>query len=117
MDYRKDFYPRYVSTHTSHRYGGRSEVAKKFPMWRSCFGRVLPTGRDATVLDCGCGDGSFLLWLKDEGFRDLAGVDLSGEQVQRARSFGITQVFETDVFDFLKAKKREFDIIFAQGSG
>ena len=49
--------------------------------------RFLPTGRDATVLDCGCGDGSFLLWLKDEGFSDPAGVDLSGEQVEKSQIF------------------------------
>lgn len=116
MDYRKEFYKKYVSTHTDHRYGssGSSRTEKDFGAWRKYFGRFLPFDKNASILDCGCGDGSFLSWLKGEGFGNLTGVDVSGEQVQKARSRGFKNIFEENVLDFLKNRENEFDLVFAR---
>jgi len=40
----------------------------------------------AAVLDVGCGNGRALAYLADRGFRDLIGIDLSGELVRQART-------------------------------
>jgi len=116
MDYRKAFYSKYVSTHTSHRYGDSASTPGdgNYPLWRRSYRRFLPSRRDAALLDCGCGDGSFLAWLRAEGFTGLTGIDLSGEQVEKARALGVAEVFEDDVFQFLQGKERTFDVIFAR---
>ena len=116
MDYRKAFYSKYVSTHTSHRYGdvAATTVGGNYPLWRRSFRRFLPGRTSAVVLDCGCGDGSFLAWLRAEGFMELTGVDLSREQVDKARALGVADVFEEDIFHFLQGKERMFDVIFAR---
>ncbi|MDE1854906.1 MAG: class I SAM-dependent methyltransferase [Candidatus Micrarchaeota archaeon] len=43
--------------------------------------------RDARkrVLDLGCGDGRALMWLKEKGFRELYGLDISKTCIRRAK--------------------------------
>jgi len=57
MDYRKAFYSKYVSTHTSHRYGDSVSAPGdgNYPLWRRSYRRFLPSRRNAALLDCGCG--------------------------------------------------------------
>src|SRR5437870_7579155 len=43
----------------------------------------------ARIADLGCGYGSFLYFLHEEGYRNIAGVDISAEQVDSARKLGI----------------------------
>jgi 2-polyprenyl-3-methyl-5-hydroxy-6-metoxy-1,4-benzoquinol methylase len=60
---------------------------------RNWPGRVDEIARildaSASVLDVGCGNGSILRGLRDRGFRNLHGVEISGYAVDRLRSDGI----------------------------
>ena len=61
-----------------------------------------------SVLDAGCGDGVWLEILRNLGFSDLMGVDLSYPLLTRARSKGL-RVTQCDVCNM--SFRRKFDVI------
>jgi 2-polyprenyl-3-methyl-5-hydroxy-6-metoxy-1,4-benzoquinol methylase len=67
---------------------------------------------DAHILDLGCGQGFMLRYLQASGFTNLTGIDISQEQVDRARELGFNAV-QADAFSFLKDNEAKFDIIMA----
>jgi SAM-dependent methyltransferase len=50
---------------------------------------VLPTVKDVPMLEVGCGQGFFLYYLKSRGFTNAAGIDLSPQQAEFGRKFGL----------------------------
>ena len=40
---------------------------------------------DAAVLDMGCGVGQFMFYLAQDGYRNLVGIDISADTIQRAK--------------------------------
>lgn len=68
--------------------------------------------RDAPVLEVGCGPGNLLLFLADEGFSRVHGIDISEEQVKIALDRGL-DVEVADVFDFLPLVTGRFRAVFA----
>ena len=68
--------------------------------------------RNAPLLDLGCGQGFMLRYLKSAGFMNLTGIDISEEQVEKARSYGFNAI-KTDAFTFLKENENQFEIIVA----
>jgi SAM-dependent methyltransferase len=61
-----------------------------------------------SVLDVGCGDGFWMEILRDLGFNDLAGIDLSFPFLQRAKSKGL-KVIQCDISEMCFCRK--FDIV------
>ena len=51
------------------------------------------------MLDLGCGYGAVLYFAHEAGYRDVNGVDRSGEQVAVARTLGIEGVTEGDLME------------------
>ena len=51
--------------------------------------RIDPGNRDISIMDAGCGTGQLARLLRDVGYRNIDGFDLSAEMVERARSLGI----------------------------
>lgn len=66
----------------------------------------------SSVLDFGCGGGEFLAYLKAEGFTYTAGIDRSGQQVERCQERGLERV-ETviDSIAWLGSRRGEFAAI------
>jgi 2-polyprenyl-3-methyl-5-hydroxy-6-metoxy-1,4-benzoquinol methylase len=114
MDYREKLYSTYVSTHTAHLYGEATleGIRKQFPVWKSYYGRFLPRDKAAKILDIGCGNGGFLWWLQQIGYRNSSGIDISQEQIQIARGLGIKNVKCADLIGFLESKQGYYDVIF-----
>jgi predicted TPR repeat methyltransferase len=63
-------------------------------------------------LDLGCGAGHLLQALRDAGYGDLRGVDISPEAVAIARSKGF-DVTQADLRDYLCGATEAFDLITA----
>lgn len=61
----------------------------------------FPADRNARILDVGCGSGTLLYFLREAGYENVAGVDVSLEQIQHARQLGFASVRQADVFTFL----------------
>jgi 2-polyprenyl-3-methyl-5-hydroxy-6-metoxy-1,4-benzoquinol methylase len=69
----------------------------------------LPRDRGARIVDLACGSGALLARLREHGYTNITGVDLSAEQVAFARYRDIPHVIRADVFDFLAAHERTLD--------
>ncbi len=113
-DYKKDFYARYVSAHNAELYG-RTDIAQvraRFTSWNGQYGDLLPAAREAKMLDAGCGEGGFVLWLQERGFEAAEGVDVSSEQIALGKELGIKGLTLGDLRDFLGSRKEAFDVIF-----
>jgi SAM-dependent methyltransferase len=57
-------------------------------------------GKDATILDAGCGTGGMLTFLKSQGFTNLTGFDLSPDAIKYSVEKGCLNV---QVLDVLKS--------------
>jgi cyclopropane fatty-acyl-phospholipid synthase-like methyltransferase len=53
-------------------------------------------------VDLGCGNGALLYLLDEAGYRNIAGIDSSPEQIQQARKLGLKNVKLADAFTFLE---------------
>jgi 2-polyprenyl-3-methyl-5-hydroxy-6-metoxy-1,4-benzoquinol methylase len=65
----------------------------------------LAASHDARILDLGCGYGLLLHLLHRAGFRNLAGVEASAQQVEIARRLGVRGVIEGDAMEFLRSSR------------
>ncbi len=116
MDYRKKLFDKYVSVHTSGLYGlpTMQEIRKQFVIWCRYFTRHLPHSKEVCILDIGCGNGGFVHWLHEIGYRNSFGIDISSEQIELGRKLGITDITQADLMEFLQDKKQVYDLIFAR---
>lgn len=48
------------------------------------------SARSARVLDCGCGDGQWLEWMRDQGFSTLVGMETNPDRRRRVHERGLT---------------------------
>ncbi len=85
-------------------------VAEQFDL---LYRDVLPPGRDAAILDFGCGTGQFLFYLKKIGYRNCLGIDRSAQQVAYCKKHVHENVIVVDGLKFLKGRRDEFDVIAA----
>lgn len=70
----------------------------------------LPKDKNAIILDVGCGGGRLLYFLKKRGYVNIHGVDVSPEQVKRARQV-VGNVTQGDAVEYLHRCPRFFDLI------
>lgn len=63
----------------------------------------FPANRNAVILDLGCGYGALVHFLRQEGYRNVRGVDHSLGQVEAASQLGIQGVEQGDLLDVLRA--------------
>ncbi|HPO91565.1 MAG TPA: class I SAM-dependent methyltransferase [Victivallales bacterium] len=80
-----------------------------FDTW---YSNILPTNKNANILDFGCGLGSFLLYLKYKGYKNIEGVD-SNEilclEAQKRTDCKVELI--DDIYNYSLAKKGSFDFI------
>jgi 2-polyprenyl-3-methyl-5-hydroxy-6-metoxy-1,4-benzoquinol methylase len=72
----------------------------------------LPTDRYARILDLGCGYGRNIMALRDCGYLNIVGIDISEEQVVYAKSkMGLTEIFQKDALTWLENKTKCYECI------
>lgn len=73
----------------------------------------IPADREVHILELACGPAPFLYFLKQHGYVNLAGVDISPEQVALAHAVGLeNEVVQGDMLSYLDAAKPgSFDIV------
>jgi SAM-dependent methyltransferase len=72
----------------------------------------LPERKNASIVDLACGGGNLLQFFQDRGYSNVAGVDISPEQVQLSRQV-VRHVEQEDVLVYLARHERKFDLITA----
>jgi 2-polyprenyl-3-methyl-5-hydroxy-6-metoxy-1,4-benzoquinol methylase len=113
-DYREKIYGRYVTLGLRERVNVTKEQLEQMARWyKRAVGRFLPEDREISILDLGCGHGTFLYFLKKEGYKNILGVDISREQIELAKKIGIKEVKCQDVLHFLRNTDGEFNVITA----
>ena len=113
-DFRIELYKKYISTFKEFI---SIENAKSIHSNKKVFKkRYMPLlkefNKDAAIIDLGCGAGTFLQSLKDEGFVNLFGIDISEQQIEKALS-KMLKAKKINIFNFIETNKNKFDIIFA----
>lgn len=112
--YRERLYRSYLSTHVDP-YGPMTPagLVRDRRLFRALYRRFLPDAKDAELLEVGCGAGSFLAFLRSEGYTRVHGIDVGEEQVASARRLGIEGVAVADAMPFLEAHPLAYDFIAA----
>lgn len=68
---------------------------------------------DASIIEVGCGNGRYLAHLKELGFTNLVGIDLSETQLAFARNeLELDCVFQAEANEWMKSKHECYDVIF-----
>ncbi|MBU1086343.1 MAG: class I SAM-dependent methyltransferase [Candidatus Omnitrophica bacterium] len=75
------------------------------------YNAYMPKNKDAKILDVGCGGGHFLYYLKDKGYNNFTGIDISAQQVEFCKQKIKTEILNVDAFEFLGQHKEEFDLV------
>ena len=78
--------------------------------YRYYFRDWFLTDKNAAVLELACGNGRMLGLLKNLGYSNITGVDISPEQVSFARQFH-ENVVQSDVLKWLEAHPISYDLI------
>jgi len=113
-DERKPLYDNYVTRFKDYiSYENQSSIESVRKHYKI---KIIPLikeyGFNAKILELGCGTGSTLQFLKEEGFKNLKGVDISPQQVEKAVSKKL-DVEVRDVYEFLANTGLKYDIIIA----
>jgi|SRR5690554_383932 len=114
IDYRKQLYDKYNSTFKQQFLNFSKEVIEA--EWKTYEYKYLPLiksyNKNSSILELGCGRGIMLEFLKDNGFKNTFGIDISEEQIKIALEKNLN-VKKYDVFDFFRESKNTYDIIIA----
>jgi 2-polyprenyl-3-methyl-5-hydroxy-6-metoxy-1,4-benzoquinol methylase len=115
-DYRDRIYQSYVSRFLSQKTIPYTCDRRFYHDWaRVAIGRIrhlLPERKDAHICDVGCGHGGLFYGLKQLGYTNMVGVDISPEQVELAHEIW-PNVVEGDAIKFLQNHPDSFDLITA----
>ncbi len=112
QDSKSRIYENYTR-HVSQQQDVSGEGLKRWESYyRANYARFLPLDKKVKILDVGCGYGRVMYFLQGAGYNNVAGIDISSQQVEAARKNGFAQAECASAFDYLKDKKERFDIIF-----
>ena len=113
-EYRETLYQNYHSTQSGR--ASRKDKQEQFNVEKKQFKHeILPllngVSKDAVICDVGCGSGSMLSVLAEAGFTNAFGVDISPEQVEFAKSMGVSNVHCQDFFEYIEQNQVQCDIV------
>ena len=74
---------------------------------------IMPTSKQAAILDLGCGAGSFLYHLKKMVYQNYYGIDVSVQQIEYCKKHVSNKVELIDGKTFLEKKPQDYELIFA----
>ncbi|MBW4560971.1 MAG: class I SAM-dependent methyltransferase [Mojavia pulchra JT2-VF2] len=87
---------------------------KIFKSFQRTLDNWLPRDRSLKILDIACGEGTLLTFLKEKGYKNLAGFDLSEQNVGICHELGLTFVQRFNAEQLNKFRGAEkYDVIFA----
>lgn len=112
MDYRKRCYESYVTTHWNYRHTlSKEEYELYAKVSKKRFKDILPTDKNAKIIDIACGAGHFLYFLQKQGYVNAQGIDLSLEQLAAAEKATVKNLQKADLFEYLAKHKKIFNMV------
>lgn len=90
---------------------------KKYPylfeFYEDNYPGIIPEKKEARILDIGFGFGTFMVYMKKSGFRDIHGVEYCKAQVENAKKMGFEVQAISDLAHYLRNNSGKFDFIHA----
>jgi len=107
-----DYYKNYSQTQ-SLQYGfSKADLDRGIEYFNTHFLPHLPQDKSINILEIGCGWGKFIKAMTKAGYTNVAGVDISSEQIEIAKKFTkVENVFLIDAFEYLKKQSGKLDIV------
>jgi 2-polyprenyl-3-methyl-5-hydroxy-6-metoxy-1,4-benzoquinol methylase len=115
-DWKSSFYKAYVSSGQAMSKGATaSEVFRtRIGYANYVIAKHLPQDRTVRVADLACGSGHWLYALELAGYRNVAGIDVSEEQISEAHRLGITSATCSTLEAYLESQGEEsIDVVLA----
>lgn len=86
---------------------------KTLSFYDACFGWCLPIDKNTPILDFGAGLGNLMFWLRQRGFTNVHGVDISKEQCEMAQKIsGVTVEHISNPLEYLRIHREKFGLVF-----
>ena len=113
MNYREKIYASYVSS-------GQARISSQTAMFTikrnspyilHIIKHFFPKQKNVLINDLGCGYGKFLYVIKEQGYCNVKGVDISLEQVNIANQLGLSEVVNNDISIYLFEQTDSPDLI------
>lgn len=98
--YRDRVYETYLSARSTTGFEGELDSRRAY--LRRLIAKHFPPDRNAAILDLGCGSGALVHYAREEGYRQIWGIDRSREQISLALARGLTDLREGDLFETLR---------------
>ncbi|MBS1515076.1 MAG: class I SAM-dependent methyltransferase [Bacteroidetes bacterium] len=73
--------------------------------------KVLPSNKDAKILDIGCGFGQTLKSLRDKGYKNLKGIDINDESIAQCKEINLDVTKVDDIISYTKSSDKKYDFI------
>ena len=110
-DYRTALYEDYAESFKNSTGRFDHAAAQKWgPCLKHYLRHWLPVKKHARIIDLGCGDGRILYLLKQMGYSNVEGVDISESQLKIARQVS-DRVVKADILSYLGDTKVKYDLI------
>lgn len=113
-DWKSKLYESYVSTKQSAALIKAESGLRlsHYPQLTQLIQRHVPAEKSIRIADLGCGHGPLVFCLKELGYKNVEGIDVSSEQVELAHRLGISEIQQGDIFEFMRTGESQFDVIF-----
>lgn len=73
--------------------------------------KALPVSKNSKILDIGCGFGQMLISLREEGYTNISGIDISPEAIEYCSSHSLNVELISDLSSHVSNGKSEYDFI------
>lgn len=111
-EWKSHLYENYVSSGQAGGSSGRRLSLRSYPYFRRIIRRHLPPDKQVVIADLACGHGALLHCLRESGYRNISGVDVSPQQVALAHKLGVFEAECGNMAEFLSSKTNTFDVVF-----
>ncbi|SFG89744.1 Methyltransferase domain-containing protein [Desulfotomaculum arcticum] len=92
-------------------FGRYEQASLKFIQFEKNYKCFFPSNNNAKLLDIGVGRGEMLSCMKNWGYEQYFGVDISPSTISFCKSLGLNCLLVEDSTAWLKEKNNEFDLI------
>jgi cyclopropane fatty-acyl-phospholipid synthase-like methyltransferase len=91
----------------------KTQYQKAEHFFEFAYRDVMPTNKEARIVDIGCGMGHFLYFLISHGYRNFTGIDRSRQNINYCRQNITDKVTQTEASEYLAKHSDQFDMITA----
>lgn len=109
--YREVLYQDYSAHFGGERSKGMTNLNTLFSDYQQVYSDFVPQDKNTFIADLGCGQGTWLAWLKRLGYDNLLGIDVSAAELEACPDVAVE---EGDILEMASSWKDRFDVLHAK---